>query len=162
MPLNLDSLYIISLCEKNSIELDAGHPGYTYQWSTGQTTQKINPTAAGIYSVFLQIGACGLNDTSEVQIDNANPALFIPTAFSPNGDNQNDMYYIMSGCLKDVEFTIFDRWGNKVFETTDLSHGWDGKCDGNLLNTSVFVYNFKAMSEAGNPVRASGTIALMR
>src|SRR5207249_4521362 len=65
--------------------------------------------------------------------------LFVPNAFSPNGDGQNDILFVRANCTKELSFTIYDRWGNKVFETSDVVTGWDGKYKGTAMNTAVFV-----------------------
>src|SRR5581483_11889855 len=53
-------------------------------------------------------------------------SLFVPNAFSPNGDGQNDILYVRDNCILTMDFTIYDRWGNKVFESKNQSTGWDG------------------------------------
>ena len=68
----------------------------------------------------------------------------IPNAFSPNQDGQNDLYLITDEEAKIIEtldLQIFNRWGQKVFETNDKTRGWDGYFQGKLLNTAVFDYH---------------------
>ena len=59
------------------------------------------------------------------------PDVFIPSSFSPNNDGINDLLIIRGHSIKTMEFTIFNRWGNQVFTTTELSDAWDGKINGN-------------------------------
>ena len=59
------------------------------------------------------------------------------------------------------ELAIFDRWGNKVFTTSDISKGWNGKSNGVLLNTNVYVYTIRGRYE-GNNVLLKGTVLLIR
>ncbi len=67
--------------------------------------------------------------------------LFIPNAFSPNGDGQNDKLYVRGNCIKEFIFAIYDRWGEKIFETSDINEGWNGKYKGIDMNSAVFVYH---------------------
>ncbi|MGZ4157381.1 MAG: CotH kinase family protein, partial [Bacteroidia bacterium] len=63
----------------------------------------------------------------------------IASAFSPNGDNNNDVLYVL-GSITDLNFTIYNRWGQEVFKTTDRSKGWDGTFMGQPCNPGVFAY----------------------
>ncbi len=64
--------------------------------------------------------------------------IYVPNAFSPNGDGVNDKLFVYG----DGEFIlkIFDRWGEKVFESRNFDKGWNGRYKGRLLNSNVFVY----------------------
>ncbi len=88
---------------------------------------------------------------------------FVPTAFSPNGDGQNDLLELFIG--KDVmnfKFSIYNRWGELVFETQDKSLVWDGTYKSTALNTAVFVYQLDIRFEDGKKERRAGNITLMR
>jgi len=68
-------------------------------------------------------------------------ALYMPNAFTPNNDRVNDMFRIPPNVILDLkEFSIFDRWGNKVFTTTDKNTGWDGTVNGKKQNTASYIY----------------------
>ena len=88
--------------------------------------------------------------------------VFVPNAFSPNNDQVNDILYIQSYLVKDLYFVIFDRWGEKVFETTDVSKGWDGRYKGKLLDPAVFVYYMKATCMNDVVFEKKGNITLLR
>ncbi|MFM8241765.1 MAG: T9SS type B sorting domain-containing protein, partial [Crocinitomicaceae bacterium] len=93
--------------------------------------------------------------------------LFIPTAFSPtvnNGPSQNNAYSIIAG--KDVlsiEFTIFDRWGNKMFYSNNKVFSWDGNYNGKECGTGIYPYR-AVVKYADNPVEQilNGNITLIR
>ena len=73
---------------------------------------------------------------------------FVPNAFTPNGDGDNDELFLFTGCMiEDVNFLIFDRWGERVFETSDISIGWDGLLDGSLAPIGVYIYKLEYKSE---------------
>ncbi|HLF65308.1 MAG TPA: gliding motility-associated C-terminal domain-containing protein, partial [Saprospiraceae bacterium] len=121
----------ISLCDDEVIVLDATQPfAVTYTWSTGSILPSIQVTTPGDYSVSVSTSCYTVNDSVEVISDaDCNHTLFIPNAFSPNGDNVNDEWMIV---LNDPEITgvqcqIFDRWGNLIFVTESSPIVWDGK-----------------------------------
>ena len=63
-----------------------------------------------------------------------NPVVFIPNAFTPDGDGYNDILRVEGTNITEMVFMIFDRWGQKVFETNDQSIGWDGSFKGKQVN----------------------------
>lgn len=88
--------------------------------------------------------------------------MFVPTAFSPDGNGENDVECVYGKCVKTIYFAIYDRWGEKVFETTDQSKCWDGTFRGKDMNTAVFVYYMKATLTTGEEVSKKGNISLLR
>ncbi len=97
-----------------------------------------------------------------IGVDMAGGEVFVPTAFSPNADGQNDYFYVNSNCVVNFKFTIFDRWGNKVFETTDPAFKWDGKYKGELMDAAVFVYQMNAYFLSKETLIQKGNISLVR
>ncbi len=91
-----------------------------------------------------------------------NPFIFVPTAFTPNNDGKNDIIKVNSGVLSDLEFAIYDRWGEKIFETTDQNEYWDGTYHGKPLQPQVFVYYLKATCLNGEKYEIKGNITLIR
>lgn len=89
-------------------------------------------------------------------------ALFIPNAFSPNNDGNNDVFYIRGKNLSNFRFAIFDRWGEKVFESFDINTGWDGTYKGKKLDPAVFGYIFEGKCENGDDIKDKGNITLIR
>lgn len=88
--------------------------------------------------------------------------MFVPTAFSPDGNGENDMECVYGKCIKDIYFAIYDRWGEKVFETYNMSQCWDGTYRGRQMNTAVFVYYMKATLTTGDEVVKKGNVTLLR
>ena len=86
----------------------------------------------------------------------------MPNAFTPNGDGFNDIFRIPPKVFLHLEeFSIFDRWGNKVFSTRNINEGWDGRFKGHLLDAGSYVYFISGTNEKGD-VRAKGTVVLIR
>lgn len=89
-------------------------------------------------------------------------SVFVPNVFSPNGDGSNDVLRVRGKGIEDMQFIIFNRWGEKVFETMDVSTGWDGTYNGEPMNLSVFVYVLKGKYKDGKLFDVKGNVTLMR
>lgn len=85
-----------------------------------------------------------------------------PTAFSPNGNGQNDTYLITGTQIQQFNLRIYNRWGQLVFETNDINEGWDGKFKNEKQPVSVFVYVLEATFFSQETVIKSGNITLIR
>ena len=88
--------------------------------------------------------------------------LFIPNAFSPNGDGKNDVLFVRGNYLSKIYFAVYDRWGQKVFETKDISKGWDGTFNGKKMTPAVFGYYVEGECESGNKFFRKGNVTLLR
>jgi gliding motility-associated-like protein len=98
-----------------------------------------------------------------VRVYKVKPTIFVPTAFTPNDDGLNDTVYpICVGIKKINYFSIYNRWGELVFTTTQDRHGWDGKIAGKPQGSAVFVWMVSAIDYLGVPVFLKGTVALIR
>ncbi|MBL7944984.1 MAG: gliding motility-associated C-terminal domain-containing protein [Flavobacteriales bacterium] len=90
-------------------------------------------------------------------------ALFVPSAFSPDNSAKNDAQCLYgTDCITSMTFNIFDRWGNKVFESTDPEACWDGTFNGQALDPAVFVYHLRATLANEEVVEKQGNITLVR
>lgn len=147
--------------------------GINYIWSpvTGLNSVSIaNPTSepeqTTTYTVTItDANGCVNFDSVIVYVKFCGVDLFVPTAFSPNDDNENDILYIKTlnnNCIQTIDFKIFDRWGNKVFESMDINVGWDGTYKGKAMNTDIFVYYLNAALEMGEVITKKGNISLIR
>jgi len=150
----------------NSVQLNTTN-SVSCTWSPPSglsCTNCCNPTASPItnttYTVSM-ISDSGCRATEPITVD-VNCYIFIPDAFSPNGDGQNDILYVHGDCIKTMQFEVFDRWGNKVFETNDRKSGWDGKFMGQPLNTGSYIYVFSATLYDGTTQTRKGNVALIR
>ena len=90
-------------------------------------------------------------------------ALYSPNAFSPDGDGINDFFKISGQGMIDFQIEIFNRWGQMVYKSLDLSNGWDGTFKGKNLPTGTYVYKIKT-SKYGleQKLVKSGSVALVR
>lgn len=90
------------------------------------------------------------------------PYIFVPTAFTPNDDNKNDYIQVKSQMIDSLHFIIYDRLGEKVFETEELEHRWSGIYKGQQLEPQVFVYYLEAVCIGGERFKQKGNITLIR
>jgi gliding motility-associated-like protein len=88
--------------------------------------------------------------------------VFIPNVFSPNGDGHDDYLFVRGDCITNMTFVVFDRWGNKVFESTSLSKGWDGTYNGQPMNTGSYIWYLKATLKDGATIERKGDVTLVR
>ena len=86
----------------------------------------------------------------------------MPNGFTPNGDGKNDVFRIPPGySIELTEFSVFDRWGNKIFTTKDAGKGWDGTTNGKKSPSGTYVFFIKGVYE-GKPVFIKDNIVLVR
>jgi len=90
------------------------------------------------------------------------PNLFHPNAFTPNSDGLNDTFKVIGQYTAQVEFKIFNRWGELLFITTDLNQSWDGTYKGNLMPEGTYVFRAYLTDLAGRTSERSGNILLLR
>lgn len=148
-------------------------PGCTYSWSptTNLSDPNIsnpvaNPSVTTIY--FLTITdpfGCQYIDSVNVIIKEVTcrePFIYIPSAFTPNGDNKNDVILVQGNFIEKIQLTIYDRWGNRVFETTDPKSGWDGNFKGKRCEPGVYVYYLEVGCYNKEEFKKKGNITLIR
>jgi gliding motility-associated-like protein len=98
-----------------------------------------------------------------VKIFRTSPQIFVPTAFTPNGDGRNEIVApVAVGLTKIDYFRIFNRWGQLVFQTTVNGKGWDGKIGGKDQGTATYVWIVKGTDFTGKGVFAKGSVTLIR
>jgi gliding motility-associated-like protein len=95
-------------------------------------------------------------------IDCFTPVIYVPNIFSPNGDGQNDNLYMRGQGIKSLDFVIFDRWGEKVFETIDQTEFWDGTFKGKDMPVGIYAYHLKATMNDNQKIVKKGNISLVR
>jgi gliding motility-associated-like protein len=149
--------------------IGTGSADWTYSWSPPGTlscpacqTTTATPIVMTTYTLSVSSDGCTGSDTVTVNIDYTCGELFVPTAFSPNDDgNGNDVLKVYGKCITNLNFAIFDRWGEKIFETSDPAVGWDGTFKGKKLDTAVFVYYLTATWN-GTEVKQHGNVTLVK
>lgn len=147
------------------------HPNgnvYTYNWTPAATLDNpssANPKATPVdtttyFVTMTDVNGCSNTDSITIILNPVTcrePELFIPNAFSPNDDQQNDILFVKGNTIETMHIAIYDRWGEKVFETNDKNIGWDGTFKGAKVAPAVYVYyldigcyNKEKFSKKGN------------
>lgn len=153
-----------SLCKYESLTLNAGYPGTTYQWSSGETSQSITVPMADhdtYYSVIVNNFGCLGYDTMLAEI---NCDVVMPSAFSPNSDGTNDIFRPLGFRITNYTMTIFNRWGEIIFDinTNNVSDGWNGKYKGEDAEIGSYVFFMNATFINGEQKSITGNVTLLR
>ena len=165
-----------TICD--SVTLSVGNGNYTsILWNTNDTTPSIVVSTSGVFTVRVANANCTNTDSVRIKKD-CFFDVYIPTAFSPNGDGVNDVYVPLSNIkgMVVIDFVIFNRWGEKVFESkdfaptyivannapTDITKGWNGLFKGELAQQDDYVYFFTAKMPDDEVKIYKGTFALLR
>jgi gliding motility-associated-like protein len=88
--------------------------------------------------------------------------IYIPNIFSPNNDGNNDILYVRGENVKELTFSIYNRWGEKVFESHDINKGWDGTQNGKKCEAGVYVYRAEITFKDGKTIMKRGDVTLVR
>jgi gliding motility-associated-like protein len=158
------------ICTGKSLTLNATIPNAVkYAWSNGATGSTLNVTTAGNYTVTIS-NDCGATVTDDISVSfdtDCGCKVDIPNAFTPNGDVLNDDFGIIKkgDCtsISNFNMLVYNRWGNKVYETNNPDQPWDGKFKDTPAPSDVYVYIIKYSLKGSNEdVKKSGEVALIR
>jgi trimeric autotransporter adhesin len=118
----------------------------------------------GFYSVRLNVtDANGCFASNELRIEVTQEFdLFIPTAFTPNNDGMNEFFEIKGGGFREYKVVIFNRWGEQVFYSEDLSLAWDGTFKGSDAPTGVYYYSIFLVLNDGKLHSEKGSVSIIR
>jgi gliding motility-associated-like protein len=153
-----------SICNYGTIQLNAAGSFNSYNWSNNSISPSITISQPGWY--WLQVSdknnCIGL-DSILVNPKECLKGLYVPSGFTPNNDGKNDLFKpILLGNVKAYQFWIFNRWGQIVFQTTDLSKGWNGTFGGLPQDNRVFVWMCRYQLESEPLKMANGTFIIIR
>jgi gliding motility-associated-like protein len=153
-----------------AVQLNALHTGGV--WSgfgiIDQNIGLFSPVQAGIgeHLIHYEVTApcVGPDSTLVTVIEcfDTNEHLFVPTIFSPNDDGENDILFVRGEGIQQLEFIIYNRWGEKIFESNHIDTGWDGTYKGKKCDPAVFAYVITAWMMNGQKIVQSGNVTLVR
>ncbi|MDX5321367.1 MAG: T9SS type B sorting domain-containing protein, partial [Bacteroidota bacterium] len=156
-----DSAYFINLSQ--------GATDYEWYFHDGDISFDFEPEKyypnPGTYNVTLiaktGISSCPDTVTKNVTI-RVEPIITVPTAFTPNGDNRNDYWNVDMYYILEVEVIVFNRWGEILFQSTDLNFQWDGTYKGVPVQEDVYAYHIRARGFNNELVTRKGNISVIR
>lgn len=170
-PISIYTTSISTGCNTNTgsgqatVNPTGGAPNYTFSWNNGQTTQTATGLDEGSYTVLVT-DANECSQTAMITINTTTDNFDAPlsNAFSPNNDGHNDVFIVQGweNCVTQFSMLIFNRWGEKVFESDNLTFGWKGDFNGSPVNPDVFVCYIKATLIDGRKITKTGNISLIR
>ncbi len=148
-------------------------PGVTYAWSPAAGLDypfSNNPLATPLQSTtyYLTITdsyGCKFVDSVRIFVKEVfcrDPFVYVPNAFTPNADNLNDNLMVYGVIIEDLSFSVYDRWGEKLFETTDQKQGWNGTFKGKACDPGVYVFQLNARCFDQSVYKNKGNVTLLR
>ena len=162
----------LKICKDENRKLSVSLPqGNTIQWFknntliTGAITESILVNETGIYtSKISNASGCISNVSNAVLVEVVcTTAIMMPDVFTPNGDGYNDKVFAIIPGLKYLRtFEVYNRFGNKVFNTADASIGWDGTFKGKSQPSEAYIWVIEGVDGKGETVKKTGTISLIR
>jgi gliding motility-associated-like protein len=149
------------------------NPTYLYDWMPATSLNSAtvyNPVASPKTSTVYTLTVTddmGCTNTASIPITVRRgvcdfPYIFVPSGFTPNGDGENDVLYVRGTFITSLTFIIYDRWGDKVFESKNQDIGWDGKRNGKALSAGVYGYYLEAICLDGQRYLKQGNVTLIR
>lgn len=116
-----------TLCEGESITLNATTPNATYLWQDNSTNPTFSVTEPGVFWVEVTVNNCSSIAMTSIEFKDCEIVLEIPNVFTPNNDGSNDVFVpIVSKGITSMTTQVYNRWGNKIFETNNPSIEWQG------------------------------------
>lgn len=133
-----------TLCDEWTYVMRVYADSADYLWNTGDTSPSIVPQSSSNYWVQIS-NPCGeIVDEADIEIRRCMCNVWIPSAFTPNGDGVNETFEIKVDC-RDFDFTldIFNRWGEHIYQQTDLDKPWDGRYKGKSMPNGIYTYRIQ-------------------
>ena len=143
------------------------HPSSSYNeylWSSGSTASSMLVTQPGIYWLEVEDdNHCKGRDTIDVKQKDCMEGLYVPTAFTPNDDGNNDIFRpLLFGDIRQYRFAVYNRWGEKVFESSTPGEGWNGRRGTAALETAAFAWVCSFQLAGHEPEMRKGTVMLVK
>jgi gliding motility-associated-like protein len=165
-----DSIYGSAPLEVHFVDASTNANSYHWDFGTGDTSDQADPVYTflhpGGYLVVLTVyNTDGCMDTASqlINVKMCDNKVFIPNTFTPNLDETNQQFHVISNCVQQARVTIFDRWGKELYSWTDMSEGWNGKtASGEELPIGVYVYFFELDDVNGDNYTYRGMVHLLR
>ncbi len=129
--------------------------------------QFVFPNNTKSFQECFRVKAYELNGNQQISWSNEicfyfSPNIFVPNAFTPNGDNLNEKFNVVPLAVNQFEIEIYNRWGERVYKTNDITKGWDGNYLDAPAQAGVYMYTLKFTDYENRPYYKSGTVHLMR
>jgi gliding motility-associated-like protein len=142
----------------------------TYRWSPQQGLSCVdcaNPVVTSyndenIYEVIVTYNKGCIAKSSVTVFTEANPEIYTPNMFTPNDDGLNDKFFVYGLGIRDFDLKIFNRWGEKVYESTEQTQGWDGFFRNEKQEPGAYVYYLQVVYLNNKKFSKTGSVTLVR
>lgn len=153
----------LTFCKGEELTIQSFGNYQNYLWNTGATSNFLNVLDSGYYKLTVtDFNGCIWTDSIYAFVDvcDVEPK---PNVFTPNGDGYNDKFILEAHGMKFSTIVIFDRWGKKLAEYSNIQEGWDGKnIEGNEMPSGVYFYVANAAYINGKSQEIKGSIQLIK
>ena len=135
-----------------------------YLWSTGANTPSLVVSEEGLYWLQISEGACKILDTINVIGGYENSLLWVPNTFTPNGDELNETFKPIGTDITSFNMKIYNRWGEKIFETSNPNTGWNGMYKGQIAECATYIWliEYTTSCSKNSSFRKSGQVTILR
>jgi gliding motility-associated-like protein len=153
-----------SICQYEKLKLQPNGTYNTYLWSTGSTQPTLLVDKPGIYALKVTDNSnCAGTDSIRIIQKICMEGVYIPTAFTPNNDNLNDIFRPMVfGIVIKFEFSLYNRFGELIYQTNEPGKGWDGRWKGMLQPANTYAWVCSYQLEGGEAKVEKGMVSLIR
>lgn len=160
----------IEINQGKDAELNISNPvaGANYIWNKGDRGASItvSPVETTTYTVTAtdSNGCTGVGQVTVTvrTVTCTEKYEYLPNAFTPNGDNKNDILYVKSNVITELEFVIYNRWGQEMFVSRDINIGWDGTFNGQPMAPDAYAYYIKGTCINGDEFVKKGNVSLLK
>jgi large repetitive protein len=177
LAVSIDNLGNDTICPGETTQLQAIHGAgtFTYTWSPSSlvesgvdaqiATVTVNSNTEFNVTITDANGCTATNDqdVSFRELTCSRPFVFLPSAFTPNADDNNDRIMVRGVHIEELFFVIYDRWGEKMFQTDKINDlGWDGRFNGTDLSPDSYGYYFRVKCQGGANYEEKGNVTLLK
>jgi gliding motility-associated-like protein len=163
-----NDIYYANMSELYLTNTSSGATEYLWDFGNGDSSDLFQPNyeyvIPGTYTITLTTtNQWGCRDVTTFHIEVKLPEdIFVPSAFTPNGDNKNDFFSAKLNNVTELSVQIFNRWGERIFESNRPDFAWDGTMNGHKVQEDVYVYHIKATGYHGKDLSLIGSVTLAR
>lgn len=141
-----------TICNNSFFTLQSSLTNFDLSWNDGSSLDSLVVDADGFYWVSATSDCGVVSDSIHLEKVDCSCPIYIPNAFTPNGDGMNDLFGPKSACrLSFYEFWIYNRWGETIFKSNDISLPWNGSFQGQLSQAGVYTWHLWYSSNFFNP-----------
>lgn len=152
-----------AICDGESISLNASYPSANYLWQDLSNDSIFNATLSGQYQVEVSNRCASVFDQISIEVESCDCPIFIPNSFTPNDDGINDTFLPILHCdPKDYHLLLFNRWGEKAFESFNINEGWDGTFQEKEPIDGIYIYKVVYKFDGTIENTNSGSVSIIK